>query len=413
MQNNSTSKATSNSFLLLVGILLIALCLRGLITGVAPVMELIKVQFQLNTVELSMLTVLPLIAFAIISPFASHLGMRMGIEKTLLLALVLMILGSFIRAANSHILLFLGTSLIGVGIALANVLLPGLLKRNFANQITSVTSAYVLMMGIGATASAGVTVPIAYFADSETFPVAGWAFSLICLALLPLIALIIWIPQIKAASKCPAIQSKNTHKYLWKSKQAWSVTLFLGLNLVLMYIFVAWFPAMLNESGYSDQDAGIIYGFFQFSTIIPAFVLPLLMKFIGNKKIVSIKFVLIALIGISGLIVLPTFSILWASLIGFGTGGGLIVAMSLLSLKTSNSEQAATLSGMAQCVGYTIAALGPILTGVLQSINDRWQEPLLCCLFIGLLWCYFAYIAVDDVIIVENDGSKVISLESI
>ncbi|TMM43988.1 MFS transporter [Colwellia ponticola] len=412
MTNNTPLKTNTNTFVLLAGILFIALCLRGLITGVAPVMEFIKIQFHLDTVQLSLLTELPLIAFAVISPFASRLGLSVGVEKTLFLALILMILGSFIRATNSPLLLFAGTALIGIGIALANVLVPGLLKRNFANHITSVTSAYVLMMGIGATASAGVTVPIALMADSGHLPLSGWALSLICLALPSLIALIIWIPQVKSASKLPAIESSNIHKYMWKSKQAWAVSVFLGLNFVLMYIFIAWLPAMLSNSGYSEQDAGIIYGFFQFATIIPAFILPILTKWIANKKIVAIMFIKIALLGILGLVLLPTFSTLWTALIGFGTGGGLIIAMSLLSLKTSSSEQASTLSGMAQCVGYSIAALGPIFIGSLQSITGSWQVPLLCCLFIGFLWCYFAYIAVDETPIAEisNEDNAVTSL---
>ena len=293
----------------------------------------------------------------------------------------------------------MGTAIIGVGIALANVLLPGLLKRHFPNHITTVTSAYVLMMGVGATVCAGSTVPMAYFADSSDFGMAGWAFSLICLSAIPIIALIIWIPQIKSANQYLESKSNHTHKYLWRSKEAWSITMFMGLNALLMYTFIAWLPTILSENGYTEQDAGIIYGSFQFFSILPAFVLPPLMKLFSNKRIVSIKFVCVVLVGILGLIISPDYSILWSSAIGFGAGGGFIIAMSLLSIRTNHSSQAAALSGMTQCIGYSIAAIGPIFTGALHTATGSWQVPLLCCFTIALIWCYFAYTAVDNTII--------------
>lgn len=399
MSNSAPTKSyPPSSTLLLIGVLLIGLCLRGPITSIAPIMVMIREQFQLNTIQLSMLTTLPLVAFAVMSPIASRLGISFGIERTLFLSLILMTLGTIVRASNSMSSLFIGTIVIGVGIALANVLLPSLLKRSFAHNITSVTSAYVLMMGLGATVSAGVSLPLADYANTVAVSMPSWSFSLLCPIVMPLIALIVWSPQLKAKQHTAQKNTVENHRYIWSSIEAWKVTSYVAASQLLLYIFIAWWPLILVDSGYTEKEAGFLHSFLQFTSLVPAFILsPLLKRF--TKRLVSVAFMLITIGSVLGVLVFPKVSIAWTGLIGFGVGGSLIIAMSLLGQKAQSSQQSAALSGMALCIAYSIAAFGPIGISAIHSYTGNWSIPLLCCVAIAVLGCYLAYIVTTSAVI--------------
>ena len=70
-------------------------------------------------------------------------------ERSLLLAMLLICAGIALRSLPSAALLFIGTAVIGCGIALGNVLLPGLIKRDFSQHVARMTGAYSLTMGGG------------------------------------------------------------------------------------------------------------------------------------------------------------------------------------------------------------------------------------------------------------------------
>ena len=146
---------------LLAGILLIAANLRAPITGLAPVLAMIQADFGLGTVQAGILTTLPLLAFALLSPVAPLLARRIGLERALFAALVLIAGGVALRSAGPLGCLYGGTAVIGAGIALGNVLLPSLLKRDFPARIATVTSAYALTMGVAAAVASATVFPLA------------------------------------------------------------------------------------------------------------------------------------------------------------------------------------------------------------------------------------------------------------
>ncbi|WP_076410191.1 MFS transporter [Shewanella sp. UCD-KL12] len=394
MTQAQTSRVTNTAFLLL-GVLLIAISLRSPITGVGPLLEQMREQLNLSATQAGMLTTLPLLVFAFFSPIASKLGRQLGLEQALMVSLICILLGVIARSSGSLTGLFAGTLVIGVGIAIANVLLPSLMKRDFPTKVATITSIYVLMMGIGSALSASLAIPMMHLANSLSITIIpSWAFALGGIIIFPIIAILIWLPQIRNhTTPTQDTLALDSHSYIWHSAAAWQLTLFLALNSFLMYTFISWLPTILVDVGYSHERAGVIHGLLQLFTAVPAiFMIPIMAK-VKDKRPLSFGLTLLVLGSILGFICLPSMAVLWSMMFGFGAGGGFILALTLISIRTRDPHQAGALSGMAQCLGYLLAASGPVLIGALHESSGSWTQPLLLCACINVLWGIFALFA--------------------
>lgn len=374
--------------LLLIGILLIATNLRAPITGLAPVLALIQQAFDLSTARAGLLTTLPLLAFALVSPVAPALARRLGLERTLFGALVLIAGGVALRSAGPVWSLFVGTAVIGAGIAVGNVLLPALLKRDFPTRIASVTGAYALSMGIAAAIASASVYPLASGLGL------GWSGGLLAMLVLPLAAMLLWWPQLgKRAAVAQAGSALPAAAPIWRHALAWQVTLFMGLNSFVYYVMIGWLPAILASGGYSAAEAGSLHGWMQLASAVPGLLLGPLIQRLHDQKWVALAMSLLVAAGVLGLQWLPGLAALWVSLFGFGAGACIILALMFMGLRTENPRQAAALSGMAQCVGYLLAAFGPPLVGALRDASQGWTLPLTVCLVLSLAMAVLGMLA--------------------
>ncbi|MDQ1079423.1 MFS transporter [Pseudoroseomonas cervicalis] len=375
--NHATTRpapAAARPFLLLAGILLIAANLRAPITGVAPLLGMIRDATGLGTVGAGTLTTLPLLAFAIASPFCVLLGREYGLERSLFMALLLIAGGVLLRSLGPAWTLFLGTGVIGVGIAIGNVLLPSLIKRDYPRQIAPLTSAYAVTAGAVAALASAAAVPIA------TLPGSGWNWALGAFLPVPLLALALWSPQLAGRSAPASGTATPPHGgRIWRSALAWQVTAFFGLNSLVYYVTVTWLPAILTDAGYSAAAAGSLHGISQLATAVPGLLLGPLVGRLKDQRALAMGTALLAGLALLGLLLLPGWAMLWVALFGFGSGGTFILALAFISLRAANVRQAAALSGMAQTMGYSIAAAAPPLGGVLHDMTGGWFLPLIAC----------------------------------
>ena len=200
--------------ILIIGIILLASNLRAPITSVGPLIAAIRDDLLISNTVAGALTTLPLLAFAFISPFAPKLARRFGIELTLLISLIVLTLGIFLRSLGSIEVLFIGTLFIGLAIAIGNVLLPGLVKQNFAHRVGLMTGVYAVSMNLSAAIASGMSVPLASIGSL------GWRGSLGIWGLLGIVAILFWIPQMRHQQKSvkgmAQDERKGTHK-LWQS----------------------------------------------------------------------------------------------------------------------------------------------------------------------------------------------------
>lgn len=376
---NRLSSRGKQSVLLIAGILMIATTLRVTFTGAAPLLDAIRAEYGLTTAQTGMLTTLPLLAFALISPLAAGAARRFGMERSLFAAMVLICLGIALRSLPSALLLFTGTAIIGCGIALGNVLLPGIIKRDFARHVAKLTGAYSLTMGAAAALGSSVVVPLAQYG-------AGWHGALLMLMIFPLLALLLWLPRLRHGAPAALSNTGALHsRRIWRSWLAWQVTLFLGINSLIYYIVIGWLPSILIAQGFSEAQAGSVHGILQLATAVPGLLVPLVLHRLKDQRGIAVVVALLCAVGSLGLWLMPEHATLWTLVFGFGSGATMILGLTFIGLRASTAHQAAALSGMAQSVGYLLAACGPPLMGKIHDASGDWHLPLLACAVLSVV----------------------------
>jgi CP family cyanate transporter-like MFS transporter len=284
--------------------------------------------------------------------------------------------------------LFLGTVVLGAAIAVANVLLPSLVKREFPEQAGLMTSVYTTSLGISAAFAAGVSVPLAQLAGI------GWRGALAVWAVPALFACVAWLPQL-GRTDLPAEPSPRSSpgvRDLWRSPLAWQVTLFMGLQSLAYYVTLTWLPEILQSEGMDAARAGWMLGLSQAVAIVTMFLAPMIAGMRPSQRIVVVVAVGTSGVGVLGLLVAgSTASTLWVVLLGLGQGASFSLALTFFALRSPDPGHAAALSGMAQSVGYLLAAGGPVLFGVLRDVTGEWKVPLallltvtICLLIAGI-----------------------------
>lgn len=364
-----SSAAPSGRWLLIAGIALVALNLRPGIVSIGPLVAHIRADTGLSNAALGFITTLPLLSFGFLSLLAVGVGRRIGMDRAIALAVGLIGLGTLLRGAPPVAALFAGTALLGIGVALGNVLLPALAKRHFPHRVGAITSVYSTMMGFGATAAAGLSVPIAARI--------GWHGALAVWVIPAAVALFVWLPQLRTAPTVPAQRSVRSLATLAKSKLAWQVALFMGLQSLTYFVLVAWLPDLLQSRGASETDAGGLLALSQGLGMAGSALIPIWAGAVRDQRAIIWTLAAVEAVGLAGL-ALASVSLawLWVSLLGFVLGGTFGLALVLLVLRSHDAETTGQLSGMAQSVGYLIAATGPPIFGLLRDLTGGWNVPL-------------------------------------
>lgn len=388
--NSVLPSAGRRPLLLIAGILLIATTLRVAFTGAAPLLDAIRSEHGLTTAQTGLLTTLPLLAFGLVSPLAAGVARRFGIERSLLLAMILICLGIGLRSLPFVSLLFIGTAVIGCGIALGNVLLPGLIKRDFSQHVAKMTGAYSLTMGGAAALGSAMVVPLALAG-------LGWRGALLTLMVFPLLALFVWLPQSRRQATAPLTGSGAIHnRGIWRSALAWQVTLFLGINSLVYYVIIGWLPAILQSIGYSEAQAGSLHGLLQLATAAPGLAIPLILHRLKDQRGIAVLVAMMCAVSALGLWFLPGQAVMWTLIFGFGSGATMILGLTFIGLRASSAHQAAALSGMAQAVGYLLAACGPPVMGKIHDASGDWHIPLIAVALISVVMAVFGALAGRD-----------------
>ncbi|MEV4114445.1 MFS transporter [Nonomuraea sp. NPDC049695] len=365
----NTSRRRSGQALLIWGLLVVAANLRASLTGVGPLLDQVQADLGLAPAVAGLLNTLPLLTFVVLSPLVPQLAARWGAERLLGGALVVLTLGIALRWVPTAVGLFAGTVLIGAGIAVGNVLLPSLIKRDFPTKVGLLTSAYATVMGGVAAVASGVAVPI-----SEVAP-GGWYTALGCWGLFALVAVLLWLPQMRAPRR--AAQAIRSQRLPWGSGLAWAVTAFMGLQSLGFYVVVTWLPQVFQDNGMSAATAGWLLFLFQAVAVLTSLAVPGAMRWAGNQRALATICSAVMLLGYLGLFVAPGLALLWSVVLGLGGGACLVLALAFISLRAQDASVAGALSAMAQSIGYLLAAVGPVVFGLLHTVSSGWKAPIM------------------------------------
>ncbi|MDM0066721.1 MFS transporter [Variovorax sp. J31P207] len=382
MRSLQPADTSPRAALLIAGILLIAASLRAPITTLGPLLEPVRENFALNASQAGLLTTLPLLAFALVSPLAPPVAHRFGLERVLFASLVLLVFGIALRSAGTVSALYVGTCVIGGAIAIANVLLPSLLKRDFPHHVAKLTACYALAMISAAGIASALAVPLDHALD------AGWPASLATVAVLPIFAALLWLPQLRFRTiTAPGLSTGASSSSVWRKSLAWQVAGYLGLTCFIYFAAIAWLPSILQDAGLSSARAGTLHGWMQLAGTVPALLLMPLLHRMPDQRWIAFASPALSACGLAGLLALPAWGPLWLFAFGMGMGSALILSLAFVGLRAGSQQIAASLSGMSQCVGYLLAAVGPTLVGFLHEAAGNWTMPLAACLLLCLAMC--------------------------
>lgn len=362
--------------LLVAGLLLIGVNLRPGLTTVGPLVGDIQASTGISAAVAGLLTTLALLVIAAISPLAAPLARRVGMERTLAWALVVLAAGLGLRSAGPVAGILAGTALIGAAIALGNVLLPSLIKQDFPDRVGLMTGLFATTMVMVGGLSAGLSIPLADGAGL------GWRGALACWALLAVVALAVWWPSARGSRHVPERDGPAALR-LRRSAIAWQVTLFTACQSILFFALVAWLPAMLRDEGLSAAAAGWMLALLQVTSAAAAMIVPVVAgRRPGQERVVAVSSV-VCLVSFGGLLATTgPVAMLWVALLGFGLGGYFALTMTLFVARAPDVRTAGALAGMAQAYGYLLAAAAPIGLGLLHDVTGSWTAPLLSLLAI-------------------------------
>ncbi|KMN14722.1 CynX/NimT family MFS transporter [Pseudomonas weihenstephanensis] len=354
------------AWLLLLGMVLVALNLRPALSSMAPLLGEVSEYLGLSAAQAGLLTTLPVLCLGLFAPLAPILARRFGTERVVLGILLVLGAGIVLRSYLGETGLFAGSILAGASIGVIGVLLPGIIKRDFAGHAGTMTGVYTMALCLGAALAAGATVPLSHYFDGS------WQLGLGFWALPAVIAAIFWLPQ--AGKRNGAHNVAYRVRGLLRDPLAWQVTLYMGLQSSLSYIVFGWLPSILIGRGLTPTQAGLVMSGSVIVQLVTALTAPWLATRGKDQRLAIVLVMSMTLAGLFGCLYAPLDGLWgWAIVLGLGQGGTFSLALTLIVLRSRDAHVAANLSGMAQGIGYTVASMGPFAVGLVHELTGGWN----------------------------------------
>lgn len=376
---------------LLAAIVVAAFCLRAPFTCVGPLADVIQADLEVSSGAMGTITTIPLLMFAAFSIAFGDLGRRHRAGWVMILGLLMILTGVVCRSLLGTWGLFLGTAVMGIGITAGNVLLPAIIKARFPDRIGAMTGLYTAMMSLMSAVAGAVSVPIG--------DAVGWRGSLAVWAVLIAVAVLAWIPQRGCTVEENAPEPESRRR-LFSSPTTWFIALYLGLQSLIYYALVAWLSVMIQSKGLEPSDAGMVNSVFMVLGIAGSLVLPAI---VGDRRDLRIVGASLGAVYAVGLALLITASGSYASLTlpillcGLCGGACITYPSMLFGLRTGNSGDSSSVSGIAQSVGYVVAAIGPVLVGSVHDATADWDCGLMLLICVAISLVAFGYLIGRDV----------------
>ncbi|MBT2473016.1 MFS transporter [Microbacterium sp. ISL-103] len=399
--------------LALIGIVLVAFSLRSAVASLSPVIDHIAEDFAVSSVVVGLIGAAPPVCFALFGLLTPVLERRFGLERVAVAAIALIAAGLLLRSlAVDSTSLLAATAVVFAGVGSGTVLLPPVVKKYFPDRLGLMMTVYSTTMAVSTFVPPLVAVPIA---DS-----AGWRVSLGLWGVFAAIALVPWVAMLLAhrtdavaaapsASRTPSTSdaAETGHEpfdaasmatgpiattsagprvfgRFWRLPMAWSIALVFAASSTIAYVSFAWLPTiMIDVGGVSPANAGLLLSLFGIMGLPCSLLVPILIvRFQATRPVFFIA-VSCGLVGLSGMLFFPTVGLaLWVAFFGLAAAP-FPLALVLLSIRARTPESAVALSGFVQSIGYAVAAVFPLLIGLLHDATDSWVIPL--WLLVGVL----------------------------
>lgn len=360
-----------------LAVLAVAANLRGPMTSVPPLIPRLEAELGLTGVTAGLITTLPVLCMGFFAPLGQRLGWRVGNDRAIGLAMALLLAGALIRAGEGLAPLYLGTLLIGVGIAIGGALLPAIVKERFPDRAGAMTGAYMGGMSVSAALGALVAVPMADWLDS-------WRLSLAVWALPAMVGWAAWeAARPRGIERPPPSPSAGLP---WTHRTAWVVVGYFVLQSTQFYTNTAWIPATYEARGWTESDAGVLLTLFAATQGLSGAGMPMLADRLRDNRLLLGLSTFLSGSGIAGVTFAPdALPHLWMALIGLGLGGGFGMGLVYLVHYAKDGAASARLTAVTFFFSYSLASLGPVWFGALRDGTDGFDTPWLVLLVLALI----------------------------
>ncbi|WP_339079436.1 MFS transporter [Pseudomonas sp. TMP9] len=370
--------------LLLLALILAAINLRPGITSLAPLIERIATELSLSRSMISLTTALPVLCMGLLAPFAPRFAVRLGLERTIGLCMALIALALVLRVVGHNSVILIGSAvLLGAAIAVAGPLLSGFIKRHFAGRMGSVVGWYSLSMAIGGAGGAVLTVPATQLLGDD------WAYGLAVWALPALLGLVLWLclPNRVEADSDVAIGLP------WRQPRAWLISAFFAIQAGLFYALATWAVARYHEAGLSLLQSNSLFSVSMLMGLPSSFLLPWLAQRFQNRYALLMGCGLLSSISLMMITFQPTvLPELWAVTIGFGLGGSFALSLVLPLYEAGSPMAVSRWTAMMLFMGYSLACLTPVLTGLARDMAGNYQLPFMVLTALAVLMTLLAWV---------------------
>ena len=368
---------------LLVTILVVAANLRPTITALGSVVGLVAADTGMGAGAIGLLGAVPLLAFAVVSPIVHVLTRAMGAERAVLVSTLVLIVATVVRSLPGSLAnLWIGTVVMGAAIAVGNVVVPELVKRDFPTEVPLVTGLYSTVLGATAAVASGLALPIA--------EIGGWRLGIGIWVLLSVVAALVWpLRMRRSTAREPEVSptslpvGRGTGRSVWRSAVAWQVSLIMATQGLTYFMLVTWLPTIEVSMGVDPVTAGWNSFLYQIVGIASGLAVTPFMRGRSDHRAVGVVISLLLIVAVVGLLLVPGLLVLWLVVAGLSGGSSLVLALALVGERSPSAAHTGRLSGMAQSVGYLLAAAGPWGAGLLFAATGSWTYPLLAVIAVA------------------------------
>ncbi|MFH9397901.1 CynX/NimT family MFS transporter [Streptomyces sp. NPDC017556] len=374
--------------LIAVGLVLAALNLRPAITSLGALLEEVREGLHMSGSVAGVLTSVPPLCFAVFGIMAPRLARRFGAGAVVCAGMVAIAAGLLIRPYIGSTAGFLAASALALmGIAVSNILMPVIVKRWFPDRVGTMTGLYSMALALGTALAAAVTVPVTGALGGD------WQAGLVVWAVLAAVAVLPWIVLVRDRTPAPgqpapapgpdAAPAEAPALRITRSRTAWGLACFFGLQATAAYITMGWMPQIFRDAGVSAGTAGLLLAVTMAMGVPLAFVIPRVASRLKQQGPIVVVLGLCGLIGYGGLYLAPAAGAwAWALLLGVANCA-FPLALTMIGMRARSGAGVVRLSAFAQSTGYLLSIPGPLLVGVLYQHSGGWGLPI--ALMAGLM----------------------------